>query len=143
MHAIIPLTNAEKNPIIKEVSSISVVKVSIELKQEIEELKKRNDQLKEFNDLMAKNKTYTVGEFTYDTASGKAIAGPGKKQEERKIEEGSSKQKAANSKKILKQRVQIKQVEDDIDRQLLERQFEFQNKMEEAMGIEDEQLILE
>ena len=32
MHAIIPLINAEKNPIIKEVSSISVVKVSIELK---------------------------------------------------------------------------------------------------------------
>ena len=52
-------------------------------------------------------------------------------------------QKAANSIKLLKQRIQIKQKEDDIDRQLLERQFEFQNKMEEAMGIEDEGLRLE
>jgi hypothetical protein len=113
------------------------------LKQEIEELKERNKQLKEFNEIMERNKTYTVGEFTYDSASGKAISGPGIKQEERKFEEGSDNQKAANSIKILKQRVQIKQVEDDIDRQLLERQFEFQNKMEEAMGIEDEALRLE
>ena len=113
------------------------------LKEEIEQLEKRNKQLKEFNEIMEKNKTYTVGEFTYDSASGKAIAGPGIKQEERKFEEGSSNQKAANTIKLLKQRVQIKQVEDDIDRQLLERQFEFQNKMEEAMGIEDEQLRLE
>ena len=92
---------------------------------------------------MEKNKTYTVGEFTYDTASGKAIAGPGIKQEERKFEEGSANQKAANTIKLLKQRVQIKQVEDDIDRQLLESTVRIQNKMEEAMGIEDEQLRLE
>ncbi len=113
------------------------------LREEIEELEKRNKQLKEFNSLMEKNKTYTVGQFTYDTASGAAISGPGIKQEERKFDEGSDNQKAANSIKLLKQRVQIKQVEDDIDRQLLERQFEFQNKMEEVMGIEDEGLKLE
>ena len=126
----------------KRGASIGMQQVS-KLKQEIEELKERNKQLKEFNEIMERNKTYTVGEFTYDSASGKAISGPGIKQEERKFEEGSDNQKAANSIKILKQRVQIKQVEDDIDRQLLERQFEFQNKMEEAMGIEDEALRLE
>ena len=32
-------------------------------------------------------------------------------------------EKAANTIKLLKQRIQIKQQEDDIDRQLLERQF--------------------
>lgn len=113
------------------------------LKEEIGQLEERNKQLKEFNELMERNKTYTVGEFTFDTASGQAISGPGIKQEERKFEEGSANQKAANSIKLLKQRVQVKKVEDEIDRQLLERQFEFQNKMEEAMGIEDEQLKLE
>ena len=126
----------------KRGASIGMQQAS-KLRKEIEELEERNKKLKEFNAIMEKNKTYTVGEFTYDTASGKAIAGPGIKQEERKFEEGSANQKAANTIKLLKQRVQIKQVEDDIDRQLLERQFEFQNKMEEAMGIEDEQLRLE
>ena len=114
-----------------------------QLKEEIEELKKRNKFIKEHNEFMEKNSTYKVGDFTYDTGSGKAISGPGIKQEERTFEKGSDNEKAANSIKILKQRIQIKQQENDIDRQLLERQFEFQNKMEEVMGIEDEGLRLE
>ena len=75
--------------------------------------------------------------------SGQAISGPDIKQEERTFKAGPDNEKAANTIKLLKQRIQIKQQEDDIDRQLLERQFEFQNKMEEAMGIEDEGLRLE
>ena len=114
-----------------------------QLKEEIAELKKRNKFIKEHNEFMAKNSTYKVGDFTYDTGSGKAISGPGIKQEERTFEKGSNNEKAANSIKLLKQRIQIKQQENDIDRQLLERQFEFQNKMEEVMGIEDEGLRLE
>ena len=46
------------------------------LKEEIGQLEERNKQLKEFNELMERNKTYTVGEFTFDTASGQAISGP-------------------------------------------------------------------
>ena len=114
-----------------------------QLKEEIKELEKRNKFIKEHNEFMAKNSTYKVGDFTYDTASGKAISGPGIKQEERTFEKGSDNEKAANSIKLLKQRIQIKSQENDIDRQLLERQFEFQNKMEEVMGIEDEGLRLE
>ena len=114
-----------------------------DLKLQIEQLDKRNESMKELNKIMEQNKTYKVGDFTYDTASGKAISGPGIKQEERTFEKGSDNEKAANSIKLLKQRIQIKQQENDIDRQLLERQFEFQNKMEEVMGIEDEGLRLE
>lgn len=114
-----------------------------DLKLQIEQLEKRNQSMKELNEIMEKNKTYKVGDFTYDTASGKAISGPGIKQEERTFEAGSDNEKAANSITLLKQRIQIKSQENEIDRQLLERQFEFQNKMEEAMGIEDEGLKLE
>ncbi|MAK55509.1 MAG: hypothetical protein CML17_06660, partial [Pusillimonas sp.] len=114
-----------------------------DLKLQIEQLDKRNESMKELNKIMEQNKTYKVGDFTYDTASGKAISGPGIKQEERTFEKGSDNSKAANSIKLLRQRIQIKQQENDIDRQLLERQFEFQNKMEEVMGIEDEGLRLE
>ena len=114
-----------------------------DLKLQIEQLDKRNKSMKELNEIMEKNKTYKVGDFTYDTASGKAISGPGIKQEDRTFEKGSDNDKAANSIKILKQRIQIKQQEDEIDRQLLERQFEFSNKMEEVMNIEDEGLRLE
>ena len=113
------------------------------LEQEIEALEKRKKSMSELNDIMEKNKTYKVGEFTYDTASGKAISGPDIKQEERKFKTGSENEKAANSIKLLKQRIQIKSQENDIDRQLLERQFEFQNKMEAAMQIDDEALRLE
>ena len=114
-----------------------------DLKLQIEQLDKRNESMKELNKIMEQNKTYKVGDFTYDTASGKAISGPGIKQEERTFEKGSDNEKAANSIKLLKQRIQIKSQENDIDRELLERQFEFQNKMEEVMGIEDEGLRLE
>ena len=114
-----------------------------QLREEIEQLEKRNKSIIEFNEIMEANKTYKVGEFTYDSSTGKAIAGPGIEQEERKFEKGSENEKAQQSLKILKQRIQVKQVEDDIDRQLLERQFEFQNKMEAAMEIEDEALRLE
>ena len=114
-----------------------------DLKLQIEQLDKRNKSMKELNKIMEQNKTYKVGDFTYDTASGKAISGPGIKQEERTFEKGSDNEKAANSIKLLKQKIQIKSQENDIDRQLLERQFEFQNKMEEVMGIEDEGLRLE
>ena len=114
-----------------------------DLKKQIEQLEKRNESMKQLNDIMEKNKTYKVGEYTYDTASGQAISGPDIKQEERTFKAGSDNEKAANTIKLLKQRIQIKQQEDDIDRQLLERQFEFQNKMEEAMAIEDEGLRLE
>ena len=114
-----------------------------DLKLQIEQLDKRNKSMKELNKIMEQNKTYKVGDFTYDTASGKAISGPGIKQEERTFEKGSDNEKAANSIKLLKQRIEIKSQENDIDRELLERQFEFQNKMEEVMGIEDEGLRLE
>ena len=114
-----------------------------DLKLQIEQLDKRNESMKELNKIMEQNKTYKVGDFTYDTASGRAISGPGIKQEEKTFEKGSDNEKAANSIKLLKQRIEIKQQENDIDRQLLERQFEFQNKMEEVMGIEDEGLRLE
>jgi len=114
-----------------------------QLQEELDMLEKRKKSQQELNEIMEKNKTYKVGEYTYDTASGKAIAGPDIKQEERTFKAGSKDEKAANTIKILKQRIQIKQQENDIDRQLLERQFEFQNKMEEAMGIEDEGLRLE
>jgi|TARA_Y100000033_G_scaffold38338_1_gene37579 tape measure domain-containing protein len=114
-----------------------------DLKLQIEQLDKRNESMKELNKIMEQNKTYKVGDFTYDTASGKAISGPGIKQEERTFEKGSDNEKAANSIKLLKQRIEIKSQENDIDRELLERQFEFQNKMEEVMGIEDEGLRLE
>ena len=113
------------------------------IKEEIKALKDRKAFMSEFNDLMEKNKTYKVGEYTYDTASGVAISGPDIKQEDRTFKAGSKDEKAANSIKLLKQRIQIKQQENDIDRQLLERQFEFQNKMEAAMEIEDEGLRLE
>ena len=113
------------------------------IEEEIAALNKRKKSMQEVNEIMQKNKTYKVGEYTYDTASGQAISGPDIKQEERKFKVGSKDEKAANTIKILKQRIQIKQQENDIDRQLLERQFEFQNKMEEAMGIEDEGLRLE
>ena len=113
------------------------------IEEEIAALNKRKKSMQEVNEIMQKNKTYKVGEYTYDTASGKAISGPDIKQEERKFKAGSTDEKAAKTIKILKQRIQIKQQENDIDRQLLERQFEFQNKMEEAMGIEDEGLRLE
>lgn len=114
-----------------------------QLKKELEQLEKRKKSQTELNEIMEKNKTYKVGDFTYDTASGKAIAGPGIKREEHTFEKGSDNEKAANSIKILKQRIQIKQQENDIDRQLLERQFEFQNKMEATMAIEDDGLRLE
>ena len=84
--------------------------------------------MKELNEIMEKNKTYKVGEYTYDTASGQAISGPDIKQEERTFKAGPDNEKAANTIKLLKQRIQIKQQEDDIDRQLLERQFEFKIK---------------
>ena len=114
-----------------------------QLKEELEMLEKRKNSQKELNEIMEKNKTYKVGEFTYDTASGQAIDGTGIVQEDRKFKAGSEDEKAANNIKLLKQRIQIKQKENEIDRQLLERQFEFQNKMEEAMTIEDEGLRLE
>ena len=82
------------------------------------------------------SRTYNIGGIKYD-----ANMVPIKTDDDKKDKEKDK--KTENSIKLLKQRVQIKQVEDDIDRQLLERQFEFQNKMEEAMGIEDEQLRLE
>jgi len=113
------------------------------IKEEIEALKNRKSFMQEHNELMEKNKTYTVGDFTYDTGSGQAISGPGLESSERKFQAGSDNEKAANSITLLKQRIQIKSQENEIDRQLLERQFEFQNKMEEAMGIEDEGLKLE
>tara|TARA_Y100000401_G_scaffold45307_1_gene34781 strand:- start:835 stop:2946 length:2112 start_codon:yes stop_codon:yes gene_type:complete len=114
-----------------------------DLKLQIEQLEKRNQSMKELNEIMEKNKTYKVGDFTYDTASGKAISGPGIKQEDRKFEKGSDNEKAANNIKLLKQRIDVKSQENDIDRQLLERQFEFQNQIEAAMQIEDEGLRLE
>ena len=100
------------------------------LNQRIAKLKKQNEQL----EIMSR--TYNIGGIQYD-----ANMVPIKTDDDKKDKEKDK--KTENSIKLLKQRVQIKQVEDDIDRQLLERQFEFQNKMEEAMGIEDEQLRLE
>ena len=100
------------------------------LNQRIAKLKKQNEQL----EIMSR--TYNIGGIKYD-----ANMVPIKTEDDKKDKEKDK--KTENSIKLLKQRVQIKQVEDDIDRQLLERQFEFQNKMEEAMGIEDEQLRLE
>ena len=113
------------------------------IKEEIKALKDRKSFMQEHNELMEKNKTYKVGEYTYDTASGKAISGPDIKQEDRGFKAGSLDEKEAKKVKLLKQRIQIKQQENDIDRQLLERQFEFQNKMEAAMEIEDDALRLE
>ena len=113
------------------------------IKEEIKALKDRKAFMKEHNELMEKNKTYKVGEYTYDSASGQAISGPDIKQEERGFKAGSLDEKEAKKVKLLKQRIQIKQQENDIDRQLLERQFEFQNKMEAAMEIEDDALRLE
>ena len=100
------------------------------LNQRIAKLKKQNEQL----EIMSR--TYNIGGIKYD-----ANMVPIKTEDDKKDKEKDK--KTENSIKLLKQRVQIKQVEDEIDRQLLERQFEFQNKMEEAMGIEDEQLRLE
>ena len=100
------------------------------LNQRIAKLKKQNEQL----EIMSR--TYNIGGIKYD-----ANMVPIKTDDDKKDKEKDK--KIENSIKLLKQRVQIKQVEDDIDRQLLERQFEFQNKMEEAMGIENEQSRLE
>ena len=44
-----------------------------DLKKQIEQLEARNKSMKELNEIMEKNKTYKVGEYTYDTASGKTI----------------------------------------------------------------------
>ena len=100
------------------------------LNQRIAKLKKQNEQL----EIMSR--TYNIGGIKYD-----ANMVPIKTEDDKKDKEKDK--KTEDSIKLLKQRVQVKQVEDDIDRQLLQRQFEFQNKMEEAMGIEDEQLRLE
>lgn len=146
--AIIKIKEAEKEALEQKLetqkrgASIGFQQLA-QLKKELEELEKRKKSQKELNEIMEKNKTYKVGDFTYDTASGKAISGPGIKQEERKFDKGSDNEKAANSIQLLKQRIKIKQQENEIDRQLLERQFEFQNKMESTMAIEDEGLRLE
>jgi len=101
------------------------------LQEEIDLLKNRNKQVKSSEDKDAED-IRKEGELL-DVLNFQKHGFP-EGSEERKIDEATKK---------LKQRVQIKQAETEIDARLLENQFEFENSMKEAMSIENDMLRLQ
>ena len=104
--------------------------------QKVAELKEEIKMLKRKNEIM------TIGGIQYDSNM-VPIKGQFDEQDKKDKADAKANEKAKNSIVQLERKIKLKTTEDEFDRAMLERQFQFQDAIEKALEIEDESLRLD